>query len=92
MRAVAEPQMRPQPQEGSLSASAVRGLEIALATSAVASCGVLFRLLGASAFSKKIGQPLLDVLSKVGAQTHPFMYSSQATLPKRQLLLLLWAV
>ena len=33
----------------------------------VAACGAYFQLLGASSFSRKIGQPLLNVLEKVNA-------------------------
>lgn len=64
MQAVTEPRLRPHVRDGGASPSALRALEASLATSAVTACGIYFRFLGASAFAKKIGQPLLDILSK----------------------------
>ena len=60
-----EPRLRPAAAPGSASPAAMRTLETALAVDAVGACGMFFRLLGASAFAKRIGQPLLDVMSKV---------------------------
>ncbi len=65
LQAVLEPRLRPAAAPSSASPAAMRTLETALAVDAVGACGTFFRLLGASAFAKKIGQPLLDVLSKV---------------------------
>lgn len=65
LQALMEVRLRPTTGPGGASPAALRALETVLAASAVAACGTFFRLLGASAFAKKIGQPLLDIMSKV---------------------------